>query len=635
RIDLNDLNISDTLYCSFCNTGFLNQQQQRQHYKLDWHRYNLKQHLAQKKTVTEEKFAQLADDVSSISGSDSETDSETDHSNTDVDTKESMRINHLIARRSRLLFCNSVGQVISLQRCLLLNKKEEASSDEQLISSLKLLPNSCTWLIVMIGGGHFAAAIFKAGEPVVHKTFHSYTVRAKQGGGQSSKDNRGTFAKSAGASLRRHNEQSFTQHVQDVMKTWGPDIIRCDLIFYRAVGRGNSSTLFSGPNAPLLRIDPRIRTVPFTTRRPTFNEVKRVYNLLATVFIYDSNEMFCTKFSPKKVDKPKENVKNDERPGSRERNQRINRAKERPSPVRELPSIVQQLARESSDSESDEICCIEILNEEVSFIDDLKEFDDTVPVSMKQGNENRKKTQKNKKKEKPSESEVQISFWKSVHGACESGDFDQLKEVLEVSSEVVTKEESYAVLNQKNIDGQTILHKMALESKGEIVRLLLLHGGDPCIKDKKMQTPYDLCPDKNTRIVFRRFMGEFPDMYDYSKSHIPAPLTEAIEAEIAEKKRLSRKLKRQKGKERKVTHEAIRQEEEEKKRFLGLSDREKRALAAERRVLASSGKTKVVLSRCYLCADDMTGKVPFEYNSNRFCSMPCLKTHRMKSKQGT
>jgi len=48
-------------------------------------------------------------------------------------------------------------------------------------------------------------------EPVVHKTFHSYTVRAKQGGSQSSRDNRGNYPKSAGASLRRYNEQMLLQ----------------------------------------------------------------------------------------------------------------------------------------------------------------------------------------------------------------------------------------------------------------------------------------------------------------------------------------------------------------------------------------------------------------------------------------
>ena len=44
------------------------------------------------------------------------------------------------------------------------------------------------------GGGHFAGAVFRGTkdgvETAVHKTFHAYTVRAKQGGGQSAADNK-------------------------------------------------------------------------------------------------------------------------------------------------------------------------------------------------------------------------------------------------------------------------------------------------------------------------------------------------------------------------------------------------------------------------------------------------------------
>lgn len=51
--------------------------------------------------------------------------------------------------------------------------------------------------------------LFNLGEEViVHKTFHSYTVRAKQGGSQSTQDRSKGGCKSAGASLRRYNEAS-------------------------------------------------------------------------------------------------------------------------------------------------------------------------------------------------------------------------------------------------------------------------------------------------------------------------------------------------------------------------------------------------------------------------------------------
>lgn len=45
-------------------------------------------------------------------------------------------------------------------------------------------------------------------EAIVHKTFHSYTVRAKQGGSQNTQDRSKGGCKSAGASLRRYNEAS-------------------------------------------------------------------------------------------------------------------------------------------------------------------------------------------------------------------------------------------------------------------------------------------------------------------------------------------------------------------------------------------------------------------------------------------
>ena len=72
---------------------------------------------------------------------------------------------------------------------------------------LKLNKQSCIHTIMLI---YFASGT----ELVVHKTFHSYTVRAKQGGSQSSRDNKsggGSHPKSAGASLRRYNEAAFAE----------------------------------------------------------------------------------------------------------------------------------------------------------------------------------------------------------------------------------------------------------------------------------------------------------------------------------------------------------------------------------------------------------------------------------------
>lgn len=67
--DLVDLAVSHSLCCSYCNTKFENKLQQRLHYKLEWHRFNIKQHLCGLKSVSEleyNKFLQNIDINSKI-----------------------------------------------------------------------------------------------------------------------------------------------------------------------------------------------------------------------------------------------------------------------------------------------------------------------------------------------------------------------------------------------------------------------------------------------------------------------------------------------------------------------------------------------------------------------------------------
>lgn len=42
-------------------------------------------------------------------------------------------------------------------------------------------------------------------------------------------------------------------------------------------------------------------------------------------------------------------------------------------------------------------------------------------------------------------------------------------------------------------------------------------GADPCSRNKKLQTPYAATTDKETRNTFRRFMGMYPEKFNYSK----------------------------------------------------------------------------------------------------------------------
>ncbi|XP_047112959.1 ankyrin repeat and zinc finger domain-containing protein 1-like [Schistocerca piceifrons] len=704
---LEDLTISDTLFCSFCNVNFNHQSHQRQHYKLDWHRYNLKQNLAGLKYVSEDQFLSLADDVSSISGSESESE-ELDANSSDMSNspgrqkentaeKDENELNQSekqipnsalqASRHAKVFFENSDGNIISFYRCVLLGKKGLPDNIHDLVSLANNSLKKTTWAVIMLGGGHFAAAIFEGGKVTVHKTFHSYTVRAKQGGSQSARDGRsgGSHPKSAGASLRRYNEASFAQHVQDIMTQWSSELEACDLVLYRAVGH-NRNILFGGRNALLDKTDPRLRTIPFATRRATFKELLRVHDLLSSVEMYGSAEFYKTSFptSPrKKADNDANKSMTDshddglskveeELSSSTERESRkktspskklIDRSKPRKSPHRPLPQIVTLLGKSSSESDIHSLdgTTMERAATEIPFNNTLVEYEDTVPLHMK-SKDLRKKVRKKQKMDnipKGPCSDMILGLRKNLKAACKLGDISLLKcslppiaesslESTESGAEAVdsklTEQQRYSVtademnmcLNESvDQDGNTLLHIAASRGYCEIIRMLLSAGSDPCHKNKKLQTPYVVSYNKETKNVFRQFYAEFPDKYNYRKSQIPGPLTDETEKKMLEKRRTQRKLKREREKVKKQEEEKIKKEEAEKERFLRLSDREKCALAAERRMLLNAEKNGGVLptiSRCFQCAKDITGCTPFEYNMYKFCSIECLKQHRISAK---
>ena len=75
------------------------------------------------------------------------------------------------------------------------------------------------------------------------------------------------------------------QEIQDLITSWDEHIKLCDKIFLRAPSF-NRKIFFGGKTPPFKKDDMRIRLIPFQTRRPTFNEVRRVYELLASVECY-------------------------------------------------------------------------------------------------------------------------------------------------------------------------------------------------------------------------------------------------------------------------------------------------------------------------------------------------------------
>ena len=76
-------------------------------------------------------------------------------------------------------------------------------------------------------------------------------------------------------------QAALTRDIQETMRAWAQQLQECALVFVHAPA-ANAGPLFQGEAPPLFRGDRRVRSVPFTTRRPTFSETKRVAQLLLT-----------------------------------------------------------------------------------------------------------------------------------------------------------------------------------------------------------------------------------------------------------------------------------------------------------------------------------------------------------------
>ncbi|KAK6036893.1 hypothetical protein COOONC_25602, partial [Cooperia oncophora] len=153
-------------------------------------------------------------------------------------------------------------------------------SDDSDAEDLPVKLGSCHIYFVTINDEVFSNV--SSGKLVVHKAFHRYVVRAKQGGAQGAKDKEKGTIHSAGATLRRYNERALAEDIVKVLGTWSEFLAATPLIFIRCASYQRVIFHDIDENG-FDRRDPRLRTIPFETKRPLLDEVRRTWERLGSV----------------------------------------------------------------------------------------------------------------------------------------------------------------------------------------------------------------------------------------------------------------------------------------------------------------------------------------------------------------
>lgn len=116
-------------------------------------------------------------DVSSISGSESDDDSEIESQ-----SRNEVRYKSSESFKQKLFICLQTGQRVSVWKCLVMNVTENVlceneQVEKEVVERLKSLtaePRDNTYLriVLLASGGHFVGCVFDGDTVVAHKTFH-------------------------------------------------------------------------------------------------------------------------------------------------------------------------------------------------------------------------------------------------------------------------------------------------------------------------------------------------------------------------------------------------------------------------------------------------------------------------------
>ncbi|KAG8965651.1 hypothetical protein FRC03_000346 [Tulasnella sp. 419] len=551
--EISNRTVANALTCALClGVSFKAIDEQRLHWRSDWHRYNVQLRIQDPKSqpISEEKFNQM---IEGIDESLSDTASEGSDSADSPDAVASLLNKNRQNRRHRSPSPTSAAlpniprapiwwyqspnvpdtQFGVYRTIFSLDTPPESSLDE-LRKMQDGGENGRLWTLFMVAGGHFAGLVVRVcfpsttkgkdgkeskkgvvkGAPkpemeiLQSKTFHRYTTRRKQGGSQSVNDNAKGLAKSAGALLRRYGEQSLREDIRALLDEWREEINASERIFLRA-NVSNKRTFVDFEGTPIPKGDSRLRTFPFPTRRPNQPELIRCLTEMTRVKI--------TRLTEEEL---------------KAQDQAILDSLPKPKPIPK--PVAQEVASATTPSRP------KLSKEEELIRDKWRRFLDMI---------RRGRTESLK------------SFWEKESSAL-------------LDSDPNAKVPDWVDASEGGGAGWTLLQIASAAGQDEVVRWLLEDlRSNPCIalpagtsygdpdgnnsdsdapvSSSNRRVAYDVASTKQTRNVYRRLAWAHPDWWDWvGEGRVPSALSPAMEEEREKKKTGRRKGMREKAKER-------------------------------------------------------------------------------------
>lgn len=266
--------------CSACPGMFApSLEETRMHYRTAWHTRNVQARAHGRPTVSADAFE--AEQLRRATGDESSSESSHSDESCSEEYIGSPFIEFNVEERRYMVY-----KALVFTRVELVERAERFFSDGVGLCKRMIRAATGCHVVFLVRSGRVAAGVFDgaSGAVISERMLKRYTTRRKQGGSQAARDaSRPGVVRSAGAALRRAGEQHLSEDVQSLIADWKEHLARASFVFWNGTPTARSvlfgdELIYSG--------DARLRTVPFTTHRPTVEELRRVHAQLFSVHVF-------------------------------------------------------------------------------------------------------------------------------------------------------------------------------------------------------------------------------------------------------------------------------------------------------------------------------------------------------------